>query len=294
VLDFDEFIGASRSDLKIDVDTVSDADIKRIFASVDLDGSGEISAEELLEWLGKNKRSSGQHTQKQGFFEQLVDRFISAAKAKVNDLGWKQMWTKYDKDSSDELDPGEFIECIRAECSFSESDISDEELQEVFRLIDADGSDALSSQEFSAALLDESDDKSLSYLEFKRSMFEMVDVWADGLSEPAYVAFLDTVFGAIVDVDGADDAVRARPGRLSALSVSHSKSILYGACAWTRRALNGPKRFSGRAEGPLRGCRSVERGGGRGKSRSPDIPPDGPRANRVFHQRSQWEVSRAN
>ena len=212
MLDFDEFIGASRSDLKIDVDTVSDADIKRIFASVDLDGSGEISAEELLEWLGKNKRSSGQHTQKQGFFEQLVDRFISAAKEKVNNLGWKQMWTKYDKDNSDELDPGEFIECIRTECSFSESDISDEELQEVFRLIDADGSDALSSQEFSAALLDESDDKSLSYLEFKKSMFEMVDVWADGLSEPAYVAFLDTVFGAIVDVDGADDAVRARPG----------------------------------------------------------------------------------
>jgi hypothetical protein len=31
---------------------------------------------------------------------------------------------------------------------------------------------------------------------------------------------------------------RARPGRLSALSVLHSKSIFYGAFVWVRRALN--------------------------------------------------------
>ena len=39
-----------------------------------------------------------------------------------------------------------------------------------------------------------------------------------------------------------DWTVRARPERLSALSVSHSKSILYGAFVWVRRALNSPKR----------------------------------------------------
>jgi hypothetical protein len=44
--------------------------------------------------------------------------------------------------------------------------------------------------------------------------------------------------------------VRARSGRLSALSVIHSKSILYGAFAWARRALNRPKRlFLARAGG---------------------------------------------
>jgi hypothetical protein len=36
-------------------------------------------------------------------------------------------------------------------------------------------------------------------------------------------------------------AVRARPGRLSALSISHSKSGLYGAFVWARRALNSQK-----------------------------------------------------
>ena len=46
------------------------------------------------------------------------------------------------------------------------------------------------------------------------------------------------------------ETVRARPGRLSALSVFHSKSILYGACVWERRALNSPKRrFPARAGG---------------------------------------------
>jgi hypothetical protein len=32
-------------------------------------------------------------------------------------------------------------------------------------------------------------------------------------------------------------AVRARPGRLGPLSIFHSKSILYGAFVWARRAL---------------------------------------------------------
>jgi hypothetical protein len=40
----------------------------------------------------------------------------------------------------------------------------------------------------------------------------------------------------------AAPTVRAFPGWLRALSVSHSKSILYGDFVWTRRALNSPKR----------------------------------------------------
>jgi glutamate synthase (NADPH/NADH) len=34
------------------------------------------------------------------------------------------------------------------------------------------------------------------------------------------------------------ETVRARPGRLSALRVSHSKSLLYGAFVWARRPLH--------------------------------------------------------
>jgi hypothetical protein len=48
--------------------------------------------------------------------------------------------------------------------------------------------------------------------------------------------------------------VRARPGQLIALSVSHSKSVLYGILLWARAALNSPKRrFPARAgRGPAR------------------------------------------
>ena len=43
-------------------------------------------------------------------------------------------------------------------------------------------------------------------------------------------------------------AVRAALGRLSALSVFHRKSFLYGAFVWAHRALNRPKRrFPARA-----------------------------------------------
>jgi hypothetical protein len=57
--------------------------------------------------------------------------------------------------------------------------------------------------------------------------------------------------------------VRARPGRLSALSVFHSKSVLYGDFVWARRALNRKKwRFRARAVGG-NGPRGAQGGGSR-------------------------------
>jgi hypothetical protein len=48
---------------------------------------------------------------------------------------------------------------------------------------------------------------------------------------------------------GFDPTVRTRPGRLSALSVLHRKSVLYGAFVRARSALNSPKwRFQARAD----------------------------------------------
>jgi hypothetical protein len=53
---------------------------------------------------------------------------------------------------------------------------------------------------------------------------------------------------------------RARPGRLSARSALHSKSVLYGASVWARRVLNVPKNGGLRPEQlalQLRGGRAV-------------------------------------
>jgi hypothetical protein len=80
------------------------------------------------------------------------------------------------------------------------------------------------------------------------------------------------------DPEAVPETVRARPGRLSGLSVSHSKSVLYGVFVWARRVLNSPKRwFPARAGGTSaggvgrrcgrarrdRGCRGRQGGSGR-------------------------------
>ena len=87
MLDFEEFINATRKDLDISSDQISDPDIQKIFASVDLDGSGEISAEEFVEWLGQYSACLNSA----GWFEQLVAGFIAAAKAKVRRLNIRFM-----------------------------------------------------------------------------------------------------------------------------------------------------------------------------------------------------------
>jgi hypothetical protein len=110
----------------------------------------------------------------------------------------------------------EFTECIRTECKFSNDDISDDELAELFRAIDADGSGALSSQEFFAAMKDDSDDLSLNFYCFKKSIFELADLYVDTVSENRYVAFLDTVHEEIADEigGGAAEEIRDAKGRV--------------------------------------------------------------------------------
>ena len=53
-------------------------------------------------------------------------------------------------------------------------------------------------------------------------------------------------------------SVRARPGRLSALSGFYSESVLYGAFVWARGALNRQKlRFPARVVPPLRALHAL-------------------------------------
>jgi hypothetical protein len=83
----------------------------------------------------------------------------------------------------------------------------------------------------------------------------------------------------LLDPNGASVTVRVRPGRLSALSVSHSKSALYGAFVWTRRALNRQKRrFPARAGAAAvlrrdRGQHELLRGGDRARPQCRFVPP---------------------
>jgi hypothetical protein len=69
--------------------------------------------------------------------------------------------------------------------------------------------------------------------------------WSRRWSWPAATPKRSTCWGATSRPSRAlstPRTVRARPGRLSALHVSHSKSVLYGVFVWARRALSSQKR----------------------------------------------------
>ena len=71
------------------------------------------------------------------------------------------------------------------------------------------------------------------------------DKYSNGIGDWSYEGFDSwTRF----DFPATTLAVRARPGWLSGLRVSHSKSVLFGAFVRACKALDGPKRrFSARA-----------------------------------------------
>ena len=121
----------------------------------------------------------------------------------------------------------EFIKAVRTECKLQPSAVSvrprppgsapapvasliasvltaprggclqDDELEELFCLIDTDGSSAIDAGEFYEVLTAETAEPEMTYEAFKRSMFELADVWSEEAGEESYMAFLGTVFEAI-------------------------------------------------------------------------------------------------
>ena len=59
----------------------------------------------------------------------------------------------------------------------------------------------ISADEFYEALTtDDLDKPEMTYYCFKRSLFELADVWCREVSEAAYLAFLNSIFGGIVEL----------------------------------------------------------------------------------------------
>jgi len=79
----------------------------------------------------------------------------------------------------------------------------------------------------------------------KAELSDLVEMLGTRLNDAELQAAVEAMDG-----DGSGEvefdelfAVRDRPGRSSALSISHSKSVLYGAFVWARGALNRRKRM---------------------------------------------------
>ena len=78
---------AARNDLEITTGQVSDADVLRIFNSVDADGSGSVGAGEFITWLNAHSFSPSFNSDREPtWFEQLVFRFVSAASRQVREF----------------------------------------------------------------------------------------------------------------------------------------------------------------------------------------------------------------
>ena len=108
-------------------------------------------------------------------------------------LGCKQ------DDGSGELELDEFTRAVREECQLNRQAVPDNEIAELFGVIDADQSGAIDAEELGDLLKADCDPGAMTFGPFYSSIFELASVWVTKEHEPAYVRFLDGLFGAITE-----------------------------------------------------------------------------------------------
>ena len=224
-LDTAEFFAAVRVDLGIGTDTMTDDELLALFRQVDVDGGGEVDANEFVQWLFHDmapappvqEREGGSRVQKNSkasrrkreraqrvatakaaaATERLKRKFKEASSSMTEELGWDLIFELYDDDGSGELELDEFSTALRQECGLSESEVSDEEISELFGVIDADQSGAIDSKELKVLLTAELDTPTMTFGAFYASMFELVYLWSEQETEEQYILFMQGLFGWI-------------------------------------------------------------------------------------------------
>ena len=203
-LDQEEFIGAVRTELGIAVQDIGDAEVVQIFGAVDADQSGSISASEFVSWLcGVESEQVKFALMASPRSNPLREKMKILAEERTQVTGWGFIFDKYDFDNSGELELGEFTAAVRAECKLSESEISDNDIEELFGVIDADESGAIDANELCVLLTADLDTPSMTFGPFHASIFELMTLWVPEETETAYCNFLQQLFEAIsVPVNG--------------------------------------------------------------------------------------------
>eukprot|EP01043_Picozoa_sp_COSAG02_P053387 COSAG02_NODE_5886_length_3963_cov_3.104555_1_plen_618_part_01 len=196
-LDEREFAQAVRSDLGIDEAMLSAKELKRLFRAVDADGSGEVDAEEFTAWLFNSDRSETKN------LRLVKKKFRAASDRTTSDIGWQVIFDRYDDDNSGELDVQEFTNAVRAECGLDEDAVSDDEIKELFGVIDTDQGGGIDAGELMELLEADLDQAVITFGGFYSSIFELAEIWAydENEEDPAaiehnFVTFLRAVFKA--------------------------------------------------------------------------------------------------
>ena len=154
-LELEEFDHVVRKDVGMDSDALSDAEVCSLFEGIS-DGTGSIEAAEFVAWLwaadspipviqpshrtGEDIAGSMVHTvSKLELKSRLKKKSIEASQV----AGWQAIFEQCDQDGSGELSMDEFSRAVREIAGLDASQIPETEMEELFRVVDADESGAV-------------------------------------------------------------------------------------------------------------------------------------------------------
>ena len=100
---------------------------------------------------------------------EVKEQFKEAASKQTTTLGWKFIFDKYDDDGSGELDIDEFRQCVRHECKLTQEECSDDDVVELFCIVDADESGAIDATELRTFLTTDLEAASMTFAPFMAS-----------------------------------------------------------------------------------------------------------------------------
>ena len=212
-LSFEEFEIAVRKDLDISESTLTCSELVKLFKAVDVDGGGSVSTSELMVWLfeaDKAKKKSKKEASRS--VAQVKRRFKEASAGMCEVFGWDSIFKKYDADGSGELEVDEFIKAVRAECELTRDAVSDTQVQEMFEVIDTDGSGAIDSRELRELLNADLGGTSLNWSAFYSSILELTSVWSRNETPDQFVLFLQSLFSTVTEPVGKHATAHASAG----------------------------------------------------------------------------------
>jgi Ca2+-binding EF-hand superfamily protein len=241
-----EFTSGIRFGAKVAQHVVSDVELRRVFRFVDSDRSGSVDASEFLKWMKKHDEIEKALASQQNVSNVMkatartVDAIQKTAADTVAQLGWTQLFNKFDVNEDGSLSKGEFARAVRAECKLSPQELAEEELWMVFDMIDVDHGGTIDAIEFVRALSDESvvEDLSLSLSGFRMCILELADTWAREKTAASYVEFFNLLFEDLTEkaaparqtssdaVLGANGTVNYRLRTLAAIRIGAMHSQL--------------------------------------------------------------------
>lgn len=178
LMTFEMFTQLVRKPGKITAAEVPDKLLRKIFESLDADGSGEVDVHEFVTWMGietTEKESSGSDSsdadevKTKGFTQKIVckqtkdiDKVVHELRValfRAGSMNWKKMFDRYDRDNRGVISFFNFKQLMRLDFRVHESVASEAMLRNIFLLMDQDESGEIEFHELFNWLTGEHEDE---------------------------------------------------------------------------------------------------------------------------------------